>query len=291
MNPMDAMTRRDAIKLASTSLAALSVTGPGPEYAFAQAKTKPAGDPWKGLKVGLTTYVFQRMSVDDAVKATVRVGVKYVCIKNAKGHLPVESATEQRQAVAQKFRDAGMTLMSCGNLDMKTEADVRPCFEYARDLGVPTIVCTPDLKLLPLLDKTVKAFNIKLAIHNHGPGAVYPSPYDVWKAIASYDSRIGLCIDVGHTARAGVDPVESILKCKERLYDLHIKDIDSTAKEGRPVEVGRGVLDIKAICRAAIKIKFPHLFSFEYEKDLGDPLAGLAESVGYVKGVLAGMSD
>ena len=103
------------------------------------------------------------------------------------------------------------------------------------------------------------------------------------------DRRIGLCIDVGHTARAGVDPAESILKCQDRLYDLHMKDISALGNKNTPIEGGRGILDSKSILAALLKIKFQGLVGFEYEKDAKDPVPGLAESVGYIKGVLAGM--
>jgi sugar phosphate isomerase/epimerase len=169
-------------------------------------------------------------------------------------------------------------------------ADVRRAFEYARDAGLPTIVCSPHPESMPLLEAMVKEFDIRLAIHNHGPeDRRFPSPYDVWKAVEKYDRRLGLCIDVGHTARAKVDPTEAIRKCRERLYDLHIKDIDSTAPEGSTVEAGRGVLDLRPVLRALLDIGYPHLLSFEYEKDENDPLPGLAETVGYVKGLLGGL--
>jgi sugar phosphate isomerase/epimerase len=142
---------------------------------------------------------------------------------------------------------------------------------------------------MPILDAMVKEFDIRLAIHNHGPeDKRFPSPYDVWKAVERYDRRIGLCIDVGHTTRAKVDPAEAIRKCKDRLYDLHIKDIDSAAPDGHTVEAGRGVIDLPKVLQALLDIRYPHLVSFEYEKDEDDPLPGLAESVGYVKGLLRG---
>jgi sugar phosphate isomerase/epimerase len=136
----------------------------------------------------------------------------------------------------------------------------------------------------------VKEFDIKIAIHNHGPEDMrFPSPYDAWKAVEEYDGRLGLCIDVGHTARAGVDPAESILKCRDRVYDLHFKDINSTAPKGGTLEAGRGVLDLESILKALVKIKYAHLLSFEYEKDADDPIPGLAETVGYTRGLLAGI--
>ncbi len=207
-------------------------------------------------------------------------------------HLPLNSTTEERRSVAARFKEAGITPLSCGNITMENDAaNVRRAFEYARDAGLPTIVCSPHPDSMPILDAMVKEFDIRLAIHNHGPeDKRFPSPYDVWKAVERYDRRIGLCIDVGHTARAKVDPAEAIRRCRERLYDLHIKDIDSTAPEGKTVEAGRGVLDLASILRALLQVGYPHLVSFEYEKDQDDPLPGLAETVGYTKGLLAGLA-
>ncbi len=171
------------------------------------------------------------------------------------------------------------------------EADIRKAFEYALDIGVSTIVCAPSHDAIPILDKLVQEFDIKLAIHNHGPEdkGFFPSPFDVMRAVEKFDKRIGLCIDVGHTARAGVDPADAILKCQERLYDVHVKDISAMGNKNTPIEAGRGILDSKSILAALLKIKYQGLVGFEYEKDAKDPIPGLAESVGYNKGLLAGM--
>lgn len=248
---------------------------------------KKPSDPWRGFKVGVASYTLRKMPLDGAIRAIQRVGLHYVSIKDF--HLPLASTPDERRAVSAQFKDAGITPLSCGNVTLPNdETGVRRAFEYARDAGLPTIVCSPHPDSMPILDAMVKEFDIRLAIHNHGPeDKRFPSPYDVWKAVEAYDRRIGLCIDVGHTARAGVDPAEAILRCKDRLYDLHLKDIDSTAATGKTVEAGRGVLDLAAILRALLEIGYPHLVSFEYEKDAEDPLPGLAETVGYTKGLLA----
>jgi len=285
------ISRRELVKTATLAATTLPFVGLDlSSQASTPVAAAPIRDPWRGLKPGVASYTVRKMPLEQAIKAIQRVGLKYVSIKDA--HLSLKSTTEERRAVAEKFKAAGITPMSCGNVSMENnEASVRQAFEYARDIGLPTIVCSPDPQSMAILDRMVKEFNIKLAIHNHGPeDKRFPSPYDVWKAVEKYDERIGLCIDVGHTARAKVDPAEAIVKCKARLYDLHIKDIASTEANAGTIEGGRGVLDLKGILQALLKIKYEHLVSFEYEKDADDPLPGLAETVGYTKGLLVGMN-
>jgi sugar phosphate isomerase/epimerase len=259
----------------------------------ASAAAAEESDAWRGLKVGVATYSLRDLPIEQAIKGVERVGLKYVSIKNVKNHIDLSHSPEERKQRAQMFRDAGLTPLSVGNVTMRTgEADIRKAFEYARDIGVPTIVCAPSLDAIPILDKMVKEFDIRLAIHNHGPEdkGFFPSPYDVMRAVEKFDQRIGLCIDVGHTARAGVDPAESILKCQDRLYDLHMKDISALGNKNTPIEAGRGILDLRSILTAILKINYRGLVGFEYEKDAKDPIPGLAETVGYVKGLLAGMT-
>jgi sugar phosphate isomerase/epimerase len=285
---MTIFSRRDLLKTSALAAAALpfaSLEG------HSTPRTAEEADRWRGLKIGVATYTFREWPIEETIKGLQRAGMKYISIKNVKNHIDLSHTTEERKQRAQMFRDAGMIPLSVGNVGMKNdEADVRRAFEYARDIGVTTMVCAPPPDAVPLLDKMVKEFNIKLAIHNHGPeDKMFPSPYDVWKAVEKYDKRIGLCIDVGHTARAGVDPAESIIKCKERLYDVHLKDISALGNRNTPIEGGRGILDLKAILAALLKINYQGLAGYEYEKDGKDPLPGLTETLGYTKGLLASL--
>ncbi|MBO0857922.1 MAG: sugar phosphate isomerase/epimerase [Chloracidobacterium sp.] len=285
---MAVISRRDLIK--TGALAAATI--PTINLASPSSRAPEETDPWLGLKIGVATYTMRDLPIEAAIKVVQRVGLKYISIKNVKNHIDISHTTEERKQRAQMFRDAGLIPLSVGNVSMRTgEADIRKAFEFARDVGVPTIVCAPSPDSMPILDKMVKEFDMKLAIHNHGPEdkGFFPSPLEVWQAVQKYDKRIGLCIDVGHTARAGVDPAEAILKCRERLYDLHLKDISALGNRNTPIEGGRGILNLKAIFAALLKIKYQNLAAFEYEKDSKDPGMGLAESVGYAKGLLAGM--
>jgi sugar phosphate isomerase/epimerase len=285
---MSRLTRRDLFKTAALAASGL------PFSSLASSVTPtPAGnsDPWHGLKIGVATYTLRDLPIEEAIKGVHRVGLKYISIKNVKNHIDISHTREERKRRLQMFKDAGLVPLSTGNVTIKNdEADARQAFEFARDLGVSVMVCGPDKESMPILDKMVKEFNIKVAIHNHGPeDKQLPSPYDVWEAVGKFDKRLGLCIDVGHTARAGVDPAEAIVKCRERLYDVHLKDIYALGIQNTPIEAGRGILNTKAILTSLLKINFQGHVGIEYEKDANDPVPGLAESVGFFKGVLTGL--
>jgi len=290
MDRLSAVSRRDLMKL-GVSAAAFSTLATASSTVLAQRDLLAADprDPWLGLKMGIATYSFSKLPLDAAIAGIKRVDLHYCSIKDA--HLSLKSSPAERKAVAQKFRDAGIIPLSCGNISPgNDEANIRNVFEYARDAGIPTIVCSPTRASIPTLEKYVKEFDIKIAIHNHGPeDKVWPSPLDAWEAVQSFDERMGLCIDVGHTARTGVDPVAAIRKCAPRLHDLHIKDIAVASGSSKPVELGRGVLDLRGILQALIDIKFAGHVGLEFEKNLADPIPGTAESIGYLKGVLSGM--
>ncbi len=281
MSDASAPSRRELLKYCA-SAAILPAFSPSSIGAIPEAKSAD----FHGMKIGVASYTFRKLSLADTIKGIQRVGIHYVSIKDF--HMARNTTAAERKAIAQKFKDAGITPMSCGNITMEnSEASVRDAFQYARDAGIPTIVCSPHPDSFPILDKMVKEFDIKLAIHNHGPeDGRFPSPFDVWKAALPYDKRIGLCIDVGHSARAGTDPAEAIRKCGERLYDVHLKDISTLGRQNNAVEVGRGILNQRAIMGALMAIKFPYMAAFEYEKDEDDPLPGLAESVGFIRATL-----
>jgi sugar phosphate isomerase/epimerase len=285
------LSRRNLMASAALAAAGLSV-GRLPSLASAaQAEAEPAiVDHWHGLKIGVASYTFRNFKVEETIKGIHRVGLNYVSIKDF--HLPMKSTAEQRKAVVQQFKDAGITPDSCGVVYMTNKEDnIRLAFDYAKDGGFGTIVCSPDPESMPILDKMVKEYDIKLAIHNHGPGdKKYPLPEDVMRIVADYDKRIGLCIDIGHVKRMGQEPAASILKCRERLYDMHLKDVSQADAKGVCVEAGRGVIDLKAVVKAMLEIKYPYVASFEYEKDAKDPVPGLAESVGYFKGLVEALA-
>jgi sugar phosphate isomerase/epimerase len=239
--------------------------------------------------LGLASYTLRKFDLDQTLAMTRRVGLTHICLKSF--HLPLDATPDEIAAAAAKVKEAELDLYGCGVVSMKTDKDVNQAFDYAKAAGMRTIVAAPIPDVLPLVSEKVKQSGIEVAIHNHGPGdKVYPTPESVYQKVEKFDKRIGLCIDIGHTARIGADPIADAERFADRLLDVHVKDVSATAPEGKTVEIGRGVLDIPAFLRTLLKINYSRVVSFEHEKDENDPLAGLAESVGYVRGALAAIS-
>jgi len=285
MNVSSSLNRRHFLQ-ASLITAAAGVAGFATTAAFADA-VKPKHDPFLGLKIGIASYTYRKFTLDQAIAFTKAAGFKYINLKDM--HLPLKSTKEEREAAHKKVEAAGLILTGCGVVSLSNKEDVvRNAFEYARDAGMATIVAAPSVDSLDLVEKYAKEFDIRIAIHNHGPSdKVFPSPGDVFKAVKDRDSRMGLCIDVGHTVRINEDPVVAFEKYGSRLYDLHIKDETMNTKDGKPTELGKGVIDIVAIFKQLIKMKYSNTIGLEYEAHDTDPQPGVLESIGYMKGVLA----
>ena len=274
------ITRGEFLKAAgisvSASLAALSgFSTPASKHSMAEAH----------LKLGLASYTLRKFSLDEVITISQRLGLSAIALKSM--HMPLESSADDIKVMAEKVRDAGLKLYGAGVIYMKSKDEVTKAFDYASSAGLEMIVGVPDHALLPQVNDLVKKHNIKLAIHNHGPGDdLYSSPNDVHAKIKDLDKRIGFCIDIGHVVRIGQDPVSMLEKYKDRLYDMHMKDVDKAEADGTSVEIGRGIIDIPGVVKALKKINYQGNVAFEYEKDEADPVPGLAESIGYVRGIM-----
>lgn len=284
-------TRRRFLQLAGTGAAANLLSGTSSclgnnELQHEKGKGQNNTPCGEQLKLGLASYTLRKFNLDETLKMTHRVGLKYIAFKSF--HLPLESSKAGIKKTVAKVKEGGLKLYGGGVIYMKNKAAVIRAFEYAKAAGMEIIIGVPNPELLDMVNEKVKEYDIKVAIHNHGPGdKLYPVPESAYEKIKNLDKRIGLCNDIGHTQRSGVDPSESARRFAGRLLDVHIKDVSSATAEGSTVEIGRGVIDIPKFLRTLIDIKYKGVVSFEYEKDENDPLAGLAESAGYVKGVLA----
>lgn len=275
-------SRRQFIKTAGTGILAAGVTGVYASEKLITAKEK-TGD---AFTLGIAGYTFREFTVEQAIDMMKRIRVSNLSLKDF--HLPYNSTQEQINEVLQKFKNAGLNVYALGVIYMKSPEEVDQVFEYAKMAGVNMIVGAPNYELLAQVEEKVKTYDIRLAIHNHGPdNPLFPNATDVWNHIKNLDNRIGICIDIGHTTRDGQNPALDIEKYSSRIYDIHIKDVDKASKEGKTVEMGRGIIDIPKVVAMLRKIRYSGKCSLEFEKDMKDPLAGIAESIGYWRGVLA----
>lgn len=302
MNPSSSLTRRDALKTAALGALGLPLFGSLAFAAQAGAKAAAAPAPFTppppgglehGLRLGITSYSTRTLSLEATIETMKLLRIANLALYKA--HCNWETASiEECRAAGEKLKAAGLALTGSGVINLPNdEAKCRKAFENVKAAGMTTMVCKPAKDAFPLVEKLVKEFDQKLAIHNHGPeDKDYPTPDTIWKNVQSLDPRIGLCIDVGHTARAGADPVAAIQAYAARLYDVHLKDTIAVvgAQKDMPAEVGAGRLDIRGILRALLAANYKGVVTFEYEKIAANPLTGLAESVGYVRGMLAGLA-
>jgi len=271
-------TRRKFIKQASSALAIGAVA---PVLSTEAASPKAQEDLFK---LGIAGYSFVHFKLDQALEMMRKVDVNYLCIKDF--HLPFNSTDEQIAAFHATLKASNVTGYAVGPIYMKTTQEIDNGFEYAKRVGVKLIVGVPNEELLPYIDKKVKEYDMRYAIHIHGPDIkLWPNASSVINAVKNLDPRMGLCFDMGHDARFGDDPIADLKKYADRIFDIHLKNVTAASKEGKTCELGRGIIDVPAFVAMLRKIKYSGSCSLEYEKDMKDPLAGIAESVGYFRGV------
>jgi len=236
--------------------------------------------------IGFAGYSFVKFNLDKSLEMMKQLQVKFLSVKDF--HLPLDSSTVHMHAIKKKFADHGITPYTVGVIYMKSKQEVDRAFTYAQAFGVSMIVGVPDENLLSYVEEKVKLTNIKMAIHNHGPeDKLYPTPKSIYDRIKNMDTRMGLCIDIGHTFRAGILPEEAIMLYADRLFDLHIKDEEAMKPDAKTIEIGRGAINFSALVDVLRKINYKGICSVEYEKDMDAPLVGMAESVGYFKGMMS----
>lgn len=256
---------------------------------FAQKPKRPDPQPApeieEAFKLGVAGYTFYKFDLQTTLETLQRCDVQYLCIKDF--HLPVESTDKEIKAFHEKCADYGVIGYAVGPLYMKTKEDIDKYFDYAKRVGVKTIVGVPGYELLPYVDKKVKEYGFNYAIHLHGPDIeIYQDADEVWEKTKDLDPRIGMCLDIGHDTRNGKDPVADMKKYHTRVFDVHLKDVTGDTKLGYSVEVGRGIIDIPGFIEALREVNYTGVVSLEHERNMDNPFLGIAESIGYFRGAI-----
>lgn len=273
-------SRRDFFSSAAAGLSGVALAP------AAAAAAQPA------IKLGVASYSFREFQRNLAIKMTQKLGVQNINIKEF--HLLYRSTPEERAKGRAQFEKAGLIVTGGGTiyLNKDDDADIKFHFDYARDCGMPLMVIGASPTTLPRIEKFVKEYNIKVAVHNHGPeDKFFPKPSDALKIIKNMDPRVGVCIDIGHTTRSGGDILEEIEGAGSRLLDMHVKDLKDLRDGKSQVPVGDGAFPFPKIFTLLKKINYQGVCNLEYEIEGDDPLLGMAKSFSYMRGVLAGQQS
>src|SRR5580658_9651146 len=258
---------------------------------FSLAQERPTAVAASPIRLGLASYTFRNFRRAQLIVFMKQLNLFALNAKDVKDHLPIDA--QQEAAALADYAAAGIKLHAAGAIyfSKDEDADIRSKFEYCKRAGISVIVAgDPTPETLPRMEKFVKEYDIRIALHNHGPeDKLWPSPLDVLKAVKGMDPRIGCCIDVGHTVRAGTDVVQAIHEVGPRLFNMHMKDLTNFQSKESQVAVGDGIMPVRKMFEALIATKYQGFVDLEYEIHADDPMPGVIASFAYMRGVLAGM--
>jgi sugar phosphate isomerase/epimerase len=270
---------------AAAGIAGLSAIGAPTASAVIEA------EPW-GIKLGIATYSLRSFDRATAIQMLKKLQVKYVSIKDF--HLKLTDTAEQLKAGRAEFDAGGLVVTSGGNVDMTkgtTVEELRPRFEYAKNAGLPMMVCAPTHENIKAVEALVKEYNIRIAIHNHGPeDKHFPTPQSVLEVVRTLDKRCGLCMDIGHSVRAGADIIKTCVEAGDRMFDMHVKDLGDMKVRESQVDIGDGKLPFPALFKQLKKMGYTGCVNMEYEINAKDPMVGMQRSLSYMRGMLAGLA-
>ena len=283
----ESLSRRNFIQSSAFVAAACATSSAVPSF----AETSTAAGKPSPIRLGLASYTFRNFTRAQLIGFMKQLNLVDLNAKDVKDHLPADPAEEAR--ALQDYAAAGIHLHAAGAIAFPKDedSDIRSKFEYCKRAGISVIVAgDPAPETFPRLEKFVKEYDIRIAIHNHGPeDKLWPSPLDVLKAVKNMDPRIGCCIDVGHAARAGTDLVQAIHEVGPRLFNMHMKDLTNFQSKESQVAVGDGIMPVRTMFEALIAIRYKGFVDLEYEIRADDPMPGVIASFAYMRGVLAGM--
>lgn len=282
------MERRDFLKAAAASAAGVAALGL-PDSARAESVATVA--PGSGVKLGVASYSLREFPRAQAIAMIKELGTPYVNIKSF--HLDYKLSPAEIAAARREFEAAGLQIVGGGTITFNEDTDegVKRYFEYARAAGMPLIVAMGTAKVFTRVARFVDRYDIKVAIHNHGPeDKNFPSPYDVLKFVKDMSPRMGLCMDIGHTERTGTDPVQAAADAGPRLLDMHTKDLTDLMVKESQVAVGEGKIPIARLFRQLESQNYQGYVNLEYEINAKDPLPGMKVSFANMRGILSGLA-
>lgn len=252
------------------------------------------------FKLGMAGFTYHKKNLDETLKDLKSLDVRYLCVKNF--HLPFSATQEEVDAFKKKCAEHNVVPYAVGPVYMDNTELADTVFAYAKRLGVDTVVAVPyekkeingkmvrveSRKMCEYLSGLCEKYNMKVAIHNHGPDIPYlfPNAESIWNMVKDLDYRMGMCLDIGHQFRDNKDPAAAIYKYKSRIYDVHLKNVSANSKAGKAEPLPRGKMDLVACAKALNDVGYKGVCSLEFERNFENNYAEIAECIGYFRGVM-----
>ena len=276
MNDMQA--RRNFFKTSAATIAAGAVTQTA--SATTPLPAASADDPYGGFNMSIQSYSLRGFDAVTALKHSNKLGLRFW--EAYPRHIPLGTIPKHLNEQKAKLYDAGVRLMAYGVLGFDTnETKAREAFDFAKAMGIRSLSANPknDKATFDLLDKLVDEYEIAIAIHNHGPGAMYDKISSVEKMVKGRHPLIGACVDTGHFIRSDEDPVDAIKRLGKRVFGVHLKDVRTIERNGKRQKqftiLGQGDLDVPGCLRELRKLKYDYALSLEYEENPDNPLSDI----------------
>ncbi|MHC4396036.1 MAG: family 16 glycoside hydrolase [Planctomycetota bacterium] len=256
-------------------------------------KQHPDRDVYPGWRLGMQIYSFREFTFFEAVDKTASLGLDWIESypgqrfsadrSDMKFHhtMSVQMKTEAKK----KLKDTGIKMVNYGVVSLPNdETECRKIFDFAKEMGIETIVSEPSLEAMELVDRLCQEYKIKMGIHNHPKPSKYWHPDSILTACKGRSKWVGASPDVGHWLRCGVNPVDGLKKLEGRIISLHFKDIND---EHEDVIWGRGKCDVRAMLIELDRQKFKGVFSNEYEANWKNSVPDIRRSTEYFDKVAA----
>jgi inosose dehydratase len=268
-------SRRKFLKTVAAGAAATAASFGVPQF----LKAAEGNDKYGGFLMGIQSYSLRNFPLDKTLAITHDdLGLRQIEFFSA--HVPLNYPDDKIDALREKLAGLEMKSLAHGvNGFTKNHEANRTIFEFAKKAGIKNLSADPTEDSFDSLDKLVEEFDIRIAIHNHGPGSRYSKVADVLNAISSHHKNIGACADLGHYIRSAEDPVKAIYLLEGRLYGIHLKDFAEQKANAKGVILGKGQLDMEGVFKALRKVNFPAdgSLALEYEEKPNDPIADIQE--------------
>lgn len=268
------ISRREFLAASAAGAALLSLQG-----SCTSMRTASSEQRFGGFHFGIQAHALRNFPIERAIRI-IHDDLELHWVEFSRRHLPVEASPAEVRSIRASLAQNDITCNAVGVHGFGRDHDTnRRVFEFARAMGVRNISANPSRDAFDSLEKLAAEYDIRIAIHNHGPGAQYNTVADVVNAVKDRHPNIGACIDTGHFIRSAEDPIDAFYKLKGHIFGVHVKDVAAQAKKTHDVIIGDGFLDVKGMFKALKDIDFPAdgVLSLEFEGNPDNPIAEIKQ--------------